>query len=75
MQLFMFVVISVNMLSYEFPIYNLYIQLWYIVTQYIHSVLASYIIVVHVVCMCKQEGWGIIVQSFDKSRDNAPLHL
>ena len=37
----------------------------------VHSVLASYIIM-HVVCTCKQEGGGVIVRSYDKSRDNAP---
>ena len=39
----------------------------------VHSVLASYnIIIVHIVCMCKQEGGGVIARSYDKSCDNAP---
>ena len=36
--------------------------------------LASYIIIVHIVCTCKQEG-GVIARSYDKSRDNAPPTL
>ena len=73
MQLFMFVVTCIIRVSYLQSLYSIVVH-GYVV----HSVLVSYniISIVHVVqCVRVNRKGGVIARSYDKSRDNAPLHL